>query len=48
MVPKARKFFGRPFHMERVVTQGDPVFLKILNILVDAVVKAVLLEVCGT
>ena len=29
------------------MTQGDPIFLKIVNIVVEAVVRAVLLEVCG-
>ena len=43
MVPKPGKFFGRPFVMERGVTQGDPVSPRIFNILVNAVVMAVLL-----
>ena len=34
--------------MGRGATQGDPVSLTIFNILVYAVVRAVLLEVCGT
>ena len=33
--------------MERGVTQGDPVSLKIFNIVVDAVVQATFLEVWG-
>ena len=45
MVPKAGKFFGRPFNMERGVTQGDPVSPMIFNIVVDAVVREFLLEV---
>ena len=43
----ARKIFGKPFLIERGVTQGDLVSLTIFNILVDVVVRAVLLEVCG-
>ena len=48
MVPKVGNVFGRPFNMEIGVTQGDSVSLTILNIVVDAVVRADLLEVCGT
>ena len=29
------------------MTQGDPVSLKIFNLVVEAVVRAVLLELCG-
>ena len=47
MVPKAGKFFGRPFGTEREVAQGDPVSPTIFNIMGDAVVRAVLFEVCG-
>ena len=46
VVPKAGKFFGRPFNMKRGVTQGDPVSRTMFTILVDAVVRLVLLEVC--
>ena len=46
VVPKAEKYFGRPFRMERGVTQGDPVSPKIFNIVVDAVIRAVVLELC--
>ena len=46
VVPKAGKYFGRPFRMERGVTQGDPVSPKIFNIVVDAVIRAVVLELC--
>ena len=46
VVPKAGNIFGRPFNMEIGVTQGDSVSLTILNIVVDAVVRADLLEVC--
>ena len=47
VVPKSGKFFGRPSGTERGVTQGDPVYPKIFNIVVDVVVRAVLMEVCG-
>ena len=47
MVPKARKCFGRPFRTENGVTPGDSVSSKIFNIVVDTVVRAVLLDVCG-
>ena len=43
VVPKSVKLFGRPFGMERGVDQGEPVSLTIFNIMVDAVVRAVLL-----
>ena len=38
--------FWCPFNTERGVTQGYPVSPTIFNIVVDAVVRAVLLEVC--
>ena len=44
---KIREALGRQLRKERVVTQGDPVSLKIFNVIVDAVVRAVLLETCG-
>ena len=47
VVTKTGKLFGRPFVMDRGVKQGDLVSLKIFNILVDEVIRAVLLEVCG-
>ena len=47
MVPKAGKLFGRTFNTHRGVTQGDPSSPEIFNIVVDAVVMVVLLEVCG-
>ena len=40
---KIREALGRQLRKERVVTQGDPVSLKIFNVIVDAVVRAVLL-----
>ena len=48
VVPKAGKFFGRPYGMERGVNQGDPIYLTTFNIMVVAVVREVLLEVYGT
>ena len=47
MVPKEGRFYGKPSRTERGVTQGGPVSPTIFNIVVDAVVSAVLLEVCG-
>ena len=47
MVPKVGNVFGRPFNMEIGVTQGEPVSPTIFNIVVDAVVREVLLEICG-
>ena len=48
VVPKYGKFLGRLFRMDRGVTQGEPVSMTIFNIMVHIVVRAVLLEVCGT
>ena len=45
-VLKANKCFGRKIGMERGVKQGDPLVPKISNIVVDALVRVVLLEVC--
>ena len=36
VVPKAWKYFGRPFFMKRGVTQGKPVSPTIFNIVLDA------------
>ena len=44
---KARKFSEWPFGTERGVTKGDPVSPTIFNILMVAVVRAVMLEVFG-
>ena len=48
IVIKAGKFLVRLFEMGRGVIQGDPASSMIFNILVDAVIRAVLAEVCGT
>ena len=45
-VPKAKRFLGAAFVMGRGVTQGDPASPMIFNIVVDAVVRAVLEVVC--
>ena len=47
MVLKEGKYFGRPFCMMRGVTHGQPLSLTIFNIVVDAVVRACMVEVCG-
>ena len=47
MVPKSGKYYGQPFSMGRGVTQGDLVSLTLFNIIVDAVVRAALQEICG-
>ena len=47
VVPRAGGYYGQPFKTERGVTQGGPVSSTIFNILVNAVVQATLVEVCG-
>ena len=47
MVPKAVKLYERPFSTGRGVTHGDLVSPTIFNIVVDVVIRADLLEVCG-
>ena len=44
-VPKARRYYVHLFLTERGVTQGDPVYPTVFNILVESVVRVVLLEV---
>ena len=46
-VPKAKRFLGKAFVTGKGVMQGDPVSTMIFNILVNAVVRAVLVVVCG-
>ena len=48
MLQKAGRYYGRTIIMERGVTQVRTVFPTFFNIVVDAEVRAVLLEVCGT
>ena len=45
-VPKVRKFLGISSGTGRAVTQGDPTSPMIFNIVVDAVVRAVLEVFC--
>ena len=47
VVPKPGRLYGRPLVTEIVVTQGDPVFPEVLNVMVDAAVGEFLLEFCG-
>ena len=47
IVPKAGMFLGKSFGTGRGVMQGNPVYPIIFNILVDATVREILLEVCG-
>ena len=47
ILPKAGKFLGGDFRTGRGVTQGNPASPIILNIVLDAVVREALDEVCG-
>ena len=47
IAPKVGKYLGTAFGTGRGVTQGDPVSPIIFNIMVDAVVRAALEEVCS-
>ena len=48
VVPKSGKYYyGCPLSTGRGVKQGDPVYTKLFNIVVDALVRAALQEVCG-
>ena len=47
IVPKSGKFLGKAFRTGRGVTQGNPAYPMIFNIMVDAVVRAVLDVVYG-
>ena len=46
MVPRSKGCYGRPFKMYRGLTQGSPLSPTILNIVINAVVKAKLMGVC--
>ena len=48
VVTKAGKYYGRPFSTGRGVTQGDLFYPALFNIIVDAVVRATLQEICVT
>ena len=45
MVPKYGRYYRQTLRTDRGVTQGDPVSPTVFNIVVDAVVRKVLLEV---
>ena len=47
IVPKSGKCLGTAFGTGREVTQGDPAYPMILNIVVDVVVQAVLEVICS-
>ena len=47
MVSKTGKYYGSLFSTGIGVTQGEPVYLTIFNIVVDVVVRVALQEVCG-
>ena len=47
VVPKSSKLFEGPLQTERGVTEGDPVSVRIFNIVADSVVRSVILEVYG-
>ena len=46
VVPKAGRYYVRPFNMGRRGTQGDPISTTVFRILVNAVIRAVMIEVC--
>ena len=46
MVLNSGKYYGRPFNTWRGVTQGDPVSPTLFNIIVDALVRTTLQEIC--
>ena len=46
VVTNAGKYYVQPFSMGRGVTQGDPVYMELFNIIVDAVFRATLQEIC--
>ena len=46
MFPKVGSYYGRTFRTQRGVTQRDPVYPIVFNILVDTIVRAVILEIC--
>ena len=47
MVIKSGKYYGQPFSKRIGVNQGDPVSPTLFNIIVDAVFRGALQEICG-
>ena len=47
VVTKAGNYYGRPFRTGRGLTQGDPFYPTLFNIIVDTVVRETLQEICG-
>ena len=47
VVPESGKYYGRPFITGIEVTQGDPVSMRIFNIIVYELLRATLQEICG-
>ena len=47
MVTNSGKYYGRPFSTGRGVTQRDPVYPTLFNIIVYAVVRATLQDIRG-
>ena len=47
MVPKPGKYYRKPFSTGREMPQGDLVFPTLFNIIVDALVRATLKDICG-
>ena len=46
VVPKSGKYYGRHFSTGRGVNQGEPISLTLINIIVYAVVRETLQEIC--
>ena len=47
VVQKAGWYHSRPFKTGRGLTQGDPLYPTLFNIVVNTMVRVILLEVCG-
>ena len=47
MVISSGSFYGQPFRTDRGVVQGYPVSLTVFKVVVDALIRMVMLEVCG-
>ena len=46
VVPNSGKYYGCPFSTGRGMTQGDPLYLKMFNIIMDALVRTNIQEMC--